>query len=205
MALFDLVFGGRKKMEVGVVQFDCSVSETHKDEALITEHPVEEGSTMSDHIVKLPESVTLVGMVSNTPIVYLASLTAKSPVTTDTTKPSDRVQAAYEKLLELQSKGLVVTVVTTLRTYKNMGLKVLSAVRDAENGNVLNCTIELKQVPVVTTLAVDLPKPINVGNKDDTDKGRNGKDDAAKKVNEKAESLASSIVGGIRKRLFGGG
>ncbi len=44
---------------MGTFVADCVVEERHDDSWVITEHPVEQGSVISDHIYKLPATVTL--------------------------------------------------------------------------------------------------------------------------------------------------
>lgn len=48
--------------------FDAVLSETHEHSAEVTRHPVSSGATVSDHIILPPESVSLLGCVSNSPI-----------------------------------------------------------------------------------------------------------------------------------------
>jgi hypothetical protein len=179
MALAELIFGERTRAKVGVVQFDCSVSEQHTDEAEISEHPIEDGGVISDHIVDLPSGLVLNGLVTNTPIVWLASLNAKSPIEGDSSNPKDRVQTAYDELRRVKREGERVTVVTSLRVYPNMAIKNISVVRNTQTGNILDSTITLRQLDIVKTLSADLPEPLNSGNAEKSDKGRLGKKDAS--------------------------
>jgi hypothetical protein len=80
MALLSLIFGEKAKARIGIVELDASLSETHSMSAEVTNHPVEEGSEISDHIRKQPDSIQISGVVSNTPLVYLASIQAPSPL-----------------------------------------------------------------------------------------------------------------------------
>lgn len=53
---------------VGAIKFDLIVSETHSIEAQVTEHPIEDGSVVSDHIRELPRKGSLSGLVTNYPL-----------------------------------------------------------------------------------------------------------------------------------------
>lgn len=54
--------------EIGLpIFFDTILSETHSNVSELAEHPVELGADVTDHIRHQPESVTLEGVVSNTP------------------------------------------------------------------------------------------------------------------------------------------
>lgn len=52
-----------------VVTFDAILDELHETVSQVTEHPVESGVDVTDHVRPLPDRVNLVGYVSNQPIV----------------------------------------------------------------------------------------------------------------------------------------
>lgn len=51
-----------------VVTFDAILSETHEHASDVTRHPVSTGAAVTDHIIYDPDTVTLVGVVSNSTI-----------------------------------------------------------------------------------------------------------------------------------------
>ncbi len=51
-----------------IVVFDLTVSEGHEATSEVTEHPVEQGSVITDHVRQNPQSVTQEMFVTNTPI-----------------------------------------------------------------------------------------------------------------------------------------
>lgn len=53
---------------VGSIKFDLEISENHSIEAQVSEHPIENGATVSDHVRVLPRKGTIVGMVTNHPL-----------------------------------------------------------------------------------------------------------------------------------------
>jgi len=197
----ELIFGEPTRVQlgkillptVGIIEFDCSLSETHSAEAEVTDHPVENGSVMSDHIRALPETVEINGMVTNTPLVYLASLLAKSPVQPSTIPTFDRVNAAYLKLNELKNSGTLIDVVTSLRGYTDMAITSIVIVRDATTGNVLNCTVSLREVVTATSLAIGSPIPNDVANKAAAHKAKLAKDAATAKQAETAQQARSGL------------
>ena len=208
MGITDLIFGGErvslgKKLipTVGLLEFDCSLAETHTEDAEVTDHPVELGATISDHIRTLPVSVEINGLITNTPLVYLASLFAKSPVKMDLSFPvHDRVDAAYKKLIELKDGGALIDVVTSLRTYSDMAITSISVSRDAANGNVLNCTVALREIKTSISLALDMPIPDDVANKAEEEMGKKSKENATQPQTNAAtapelESMLSSVTG----------
>lgn len=160
MALTEIIFGAPTKVRVGVgasdeflpagaIEFDASVSEAHDLENEITQFPVEKGADISDHIRPLPERITINGIVTNTPIVFLAGI-ASDPA---------RAEDAYAKIKSMRDNGDLVSVITSLRQYDNMAIQTFSTLRDAPNGNVLNATITLREVLTAETATVAAPEP----------------------------------------------
>jgi hypothetical protein len=57
-----------RHVTIGDVWIDVSVREGHELQAEITEHPVEAGANVADHIRPLPAAITIEGIVTNHPI-----------------------------------------------------------------------------------------------------------------------------------------
>lgn len=173
MALIEVLFGNGRKARIGVVQLDASVQEQHSKAVEVPLHPVEAGADISDHVRPLPEELTINGVVSNHPVVLLATLRAPSPIITPgfpsgerVLQPptEDRVEAAYAELRRVMDAGELVTVSTTLRDYSDMAIVGLQVSRDAQNGNVLNAQIALRQVILATVEQVAAPEPVTAAN-----------------------------------------
>jgi hypothetical protein len=187
MGITDLLFK-RQKLQVGtsigipsfplpaLIEFDASVSETYTDETEVMGFPVEDGSEISDHIRKLPVSIEINGVISNTPIVFLASVQANlpksSPIVQDLKPTLDRVETGYAQLRAFQDAGILVDVVTGLRSYWNMALTSISVSRDANTGNILNSTLTLREVKIAQAMSIDLPTPQDKGNEKKKNKGK---------------------------------
>lgn len=199
MSVLSLVFGEKRKGQIGLVQMDATLSEVHTSEAAVTEHPVEEGANISDHIRRLPEEVEINGVVSNTPIVFLASIAAESPIENDITPVTDRAGLAYAELTRIQDAGELVTVVTTLRDYENMALTSLVVNRDAQSGNVMNAQLSLREIIVAETQGVEAPTPVTKSNKPPIDQGTQtagAASAATTAANQQEVSVVASLLGG---------
>lgn len=146
------------KTQIGSIRFDATLQETHQDSSDITEHPVEGGFNVSDHIRQKPPTLTLTGIISNTP---LSSEQAQRVVSagggvTVTTKASAAqpegatgyAQKAYSELRSL-AVGQLVRVVTATRTYENMAIADITVPRDPRTGDALFFQIQLRQVRIV--------------------------------------------------------
>ena len=69
-----LIYPGPKQT-IGELVVDAVIKESHHFSAYISEHPVENGSTMSDHVDNLPLRLELECLVSNTPMSLLFLVT----------------------------------------------------------------------------------------------------------------------------------
>jgi len=213
MGLTEFLFGSKTKVAfgstpaqlgVGFVQLDCSVNEIHTDSAEITEHPVEDGSTMTDHIRKLPTRLEIEGIVTNTPITYLASINSPpSTFASDAFVPSfpgsDRADDAYAVMQEMMTQGVTMSVLTSLRSYTSMAIESLVVTRNADTGQVLNCSISMKEVKKAKALSIDVPIPENPANNAASNQGTVPSEAATPAQSSAGSSILSDIAS-----FFGG-
>jgi hypothetical protein len=57
------------KGRVQEIEFDAVITAAHQSGSIVTEHPIEKGSPVNDHIHKQADRLSVEAMVSNTPIV----------------------------------------------------------------------------------------------------------------------------------------
>jgi hypothetical protein len=131
---------------LGNIAFDATVEERHEDSWVLTQHPVEVGSTITDHIYKLPASlditaVTAMGSVQNT------------------TQDSSFLKTLYNNLLALG--GALLPVQTGKRIYKNMAIESLRINTDKRSENILSVEVSLKEVLLATTNTVTVTPMAN--------------------------------------------
>jgi hypothetical protein len=126
--------------------FDCVRSENHNLGAVITESPSESGSNFGDHMYAKQAELTIVGIVSNTPLYTLGVDPFSGAGTTSTRRVN-----ALALLRKLQTDGVLFDVQTGLMLYQNMGLENISVPDDAPNAGWGEFTLKLKQVTVTTT------------------------------------------------------
>jgi hypothetical protein len=140
---------------------DCVVEERHDDSWVITDHPVEQGTTVSDHVYKLPAKVVL---------TYVWSMLSR----VSTTKPNNKtsttfLQQLYQQLLQIQAAnaaGIVspFSVYTGKRVYQSMLLENLMVTTDAKNENVLSIRASCKELIMVSTTQPNSGTPANPNN-----------------------------------------
>jgi hypothetical protein len=123
-------------------ELDASLVETHTFDSEVTEHPVETGSDVADHIRVMPDVVVIEGIVSDSPIGALADRRSITEA-----KPSDDCLAW---LKAIRSERRPVTIVTSLGTYTEMVMQQLEVPRTADTGEALRFRASFKQIIVVT-------------------------------------------------------
>jgi hypothetical protein len=118
-----------------IVSFDTMISEDHKYTSKVTSYPVEQGTIVSDHILKYPVTVSLSGYVTDTPLSFLQVLAS-----------FNRSTAVFERLVQLFENRSIFDVVTGIKVYKNMTITKLEVPRTVKTGQTLTFNIELQQI-----------------------------------------------------------
>jgi len=144
-------------------RLDAAPSEDHAFESEVTSHPVEDGADITDHVRARPVTVSISGVVSDSPIGAVADQRVLGDV------PS---ADAFTLLLEIRDAREPVTIQTNLRTFDNMVLTSLQVPQDASTGQSLRFRATFVQVELVrnerTVVEVSVPrvaKKDNRGNK----------------------------------------
>ena len=137
-------------------EIDVTTDETHTFDSMVTTSPVESGSDITDNVKLSPDSVTLTGIVSDTPFGQLAERRANEEVS------KTYSTFALELLLEIREKREPVTVETTIRKYENMVLESLSVPVNVRTGDSLQFTATFRRIRIVSTerstVRVEVPR-----------------------------------------------
>lgn len=168
-----------------VIEFDAVASEAHSQQSGPTVYPLEDGQSISDHIIVAPFELSITGIVVDAPINNRDALTqevitsaanfvagplgvldtafcAQAGIMAQrgTTSPS---AAAYNTLYRLVAGDVAnrvtpspFTVVTSLRKYDNMVMRSLSVPRDANTGACLVFSMSLIQLTLVSPQQVNI-------------------------------------------------
>jgi hypothetical protein len=165
---------------------DATIEEVHSDEMEITEHPVEQGTVISDHAFKRPSELIVTAAWSDSPnnsglgnqIVGAAANSSPALQAIIGTARAiggivDMVasrgegtpsKAAYQQLLDMQNNRLLFSIYTGKRVYKNMLIKSLAATTDAKTENSLVIRIGCRQLLLAQTQTVTVPDSSNMKN-----------------------------------------
>jgi hypothetical protein len=127
-------------------EFDVIVREANTLTNIVTEHPIEDGSTIMDHVTNKPETLELDFTITDTPI------SAFSPLSGITSKQG-RSRDEFARLEKMWKNKNTLTIVTGLKVYKNMMIQSLTARRD--RGFKVDVSMALINYKTVETLATD--------------------------------------------------
>src|SRR5579859_3869773 len=151
------------------ITVDATLSETPQYESETTDHPVEVGFNITDHVRPQPTVLTLECIISNTSIVtkdtvgrdaanqqgIQAIRSGGAAVTQDPTVDAGSiVRIAFEQLKNIRDTGKLISVNSRFQQYNNMVIKSLSFPREPANGDLLRFSITLKEIKIVQNKTV---------------------------------------------------
>jgi len=140
-----------------IVTFDATMSENHSSNSEVTDHPIETGASVVDHIRRLPEELGLVGVVTDDPLV--AERSTKATAANTGGDPDQRAVSAYNFILQSKDEGRLVRVFTKLRDYRNMVIISLNVTRDRSESRIVRVELQLREVMIANTEQVEAPTP----------------------------------------------
>lgn len=192
MALLSVIFDKPKKTKINVGREDGTEREflimdmtknmSHQNEASPTEHPIESGGIIGDHVDILPKVVSFEGIISIAPISLEQSVlgnvagaipaiggfgnTLGGALVTGAlatlggllmNEPGNRVQDANNSMLQLMEEAIPCTLITGLKSYTNMFLKSYQPIENAQIGDSLSFTCTFMEVKIVQSAQIILP------------------------------------------------
>lgn len=144
-----LIVGQKRSLRsVGGIVAQLVQEETHVDELEVTEHPVEQGASVTDHAFKKPSQLTLrySWSASPSPQPGLAGL-----IPTILPQQPQNIVDIYNKFLTMQVNRVLLDVYTGKRAYRNMLLVHIEHDESLQWGNSLPLTLQLQELLLVST------------------------------------------------------
>lgn len=135
----------RPARSIGGVVCDVTLEESHEDGLTITEYPVENGATISDHATIKPKRVSIRIVASDA-----GGSSAES-------SGEDRSIEIYQQLLDLMETREPIEIITAKRAYKNMLIESISAPTDAQTQQALIASLECREVNIATVETTSVP------------------------------------------------
>jgi len=125
---------------------DVVIEETHSDNLTITEHPIEQGASITDHAYKNAPELTMRVAWSN-----CKSANDRKTYGTVIAGRIEDIADAYSYLLGIQQNRLPIDVITGKRAYKNMLIKSLATSTDRRTNETLEIVVGFRQLIIVKT------------------------------------------------------
>ena len=145
--------------KIDTLAVDAAITETAQFDAEVSEHPVENGAAIVDHVRPKPVVVRIDGVVSDTPTTSAQVSRASATLGGQLDGPQNApgyADAALAFLLDLRTNPRLVTIDTKRRTYDDMVLTSLTVPEDVKTGDALRFTATFRQVRQVTVRRVAL-------------------------------------------------
>lgn len=133
-----------------LLTIDAAISYVIEGEAEATDHPVEQGANITDHLRPKPRVLNLEGFISNTPVKEAAEGEEFPP------DEPGAAEAAYMMLENRRLGGFLHSVVTKLDTFTSMALIRVSEPRSAQVGDALQFALVFKEIRVVQNQRVTI-------------------------------------------------
>ena len=140
-----------------------TIEEHHRDELTITDHPVERGANISDHIFLNPRSVVIRCGWSASPSPQSGLFGTFSNMITGLAGTLDPfgdpliINRIYDKLRALQVSGKPFALFTGKRQYQNMLIRSLGVHTDKESENALLVEADCREVIITQTYETNVP------------------------------------------------
>lgn len=153
-----------------VLTLDGTKTQGYEHIAEVTEHPVESGAPVTDHIRPQNPTTMIEGVITNAPIAVPATqapgvvLAAQVVTLPSGAKVSlmrwsqsfDRKKVCDELLGALLESAQLVTLTTSLRSTPGLAVSRYKADR-SDSGDAVNVTLEFKRVRIVSTSRATVP------------------------------------------------
>ena len=185
-----------------VVTFDATTDIQHTFSAEITEHPVERGSNIADHIRPKNFVLTLNGVITDYPLANTETLSTGASVTSYTLVGSrakaGRSVEAHKLFERLQNEGVLCTVNTELKRYENMALKEYTVPKNANTKGAIKFTLVFQEVRQVDGKEAQVKRVSKNSAKKKVDTGNKPADKTPSAAEAKAKVRGSAL-----QALFG--
>lgn len=157
----------KPKRRIGAFEAHVTLREVHHDDLEITDQPVEQGASISDHAYKRPSELTIecawsdsppnVGLINGLVGAVTGTIGGVNAIISGNSL--DQVRDIYQKLLALQASREPFDVLTGKRNYKNMLIRSLMVETDKESENVLRVTATLREVLIAQVQVLTISAP----------------------------------------------
>lgn len=134
------------------IPFDLFISESHTLEFQLSDHPLQNGCVISDHVQQKLRSVTIKGMFSNHSMSRRSSTDESIDVQSENKSYAALENVAlrrYEELEKIAKKKEPIRLVTSIIDYPQMIISEIRTERNNKSGSAITFTMTLREVKLV--------------------------------------------------------
>jgi len=133
---------------IGDLQVDCVVDHVTTFASQVTEHPIENGFVIADHVARQAMTLSLTVIITPTPVSYFRQLGANP----------DRLGEAIAYFEQLWLNGEPVTVTIPSGIYQDMVMTSCPLPRNVQDGFCYRVALEFKHVVIVSQKTEEIPE-----------------------------------------------
>jgi hypothetical protein len=134
-------------LNTALISFDATLTEKHTADAVVTEHPVEQGADIADHVRPKQATLEITGLITDYPV------SAAGP-----TNVPGSAAAQYAQLEQFKDTGTQFAVSTSTKYYPTCVIESLSSSKDKDLDGAIRFTMGVKGVVTVESEQVVLSK-----------------------------------------------
>lgn len=134
---------------IGELQCDCIVDHTTEFNSSVTEHPIEGGFVIADHVAREPMKLSLTAIITPTPVSYFRIMGGSNP---------DRLGEAASYLEQVHLAGEPITIVLPDGIYDSMVMTSCPLPRNVQDGFCYRLALEFTHVTIVSQKTEEIPE-----------------------------------------------
>lgn len=134
---------------IGTLQCDCIVDHVTNFSSQVTEHPVEGGFVIADHVARQAMKLSLTAIITPTPVSYFRIMGGSNP---------DRLGEAASYLEQVHLAGEPITIVLPDGIYDSMVMTSCPLPRNVQDGFCYRLALEFTHVTIVTQKTEEIPE-----------------------------------------------
>lgn len=144
-----MTYGTIVPATIGTLQCDCIVEHTTEFNSSVTEHPIEGGFVIADHVAREPMKLSLTAIITPTPVSYFRIMGGSNP---------DRLGEAASYLEQVHLAGEPITIVLPDGIYDSMVMTSCPLPRNVKDGFCYRLALEFTHVTIVSQKTEEIPE-----------------------------------------------
>lgn len=134
---------------IGDLQCDCIVDHVTAFNSSVTEHPIEGGFVIADHVARQAMRLSLTAIITPTPVSYFRIMGGSNP---------DRLGEAASYLEQVHLAGDPITIVLPDGIYDSMVMTSCPLPRNVQDGFCYRLALEFTHVTIVSQKTEEIPE-----------------------------------------------